>query len=305
MPPRFSSWLASFIVVICLPISSFAQSLSEAEITKLVEGDLKVASKELEQSLEQNPDDAQLYMIAGNVYAVRAQNASIISAPGLARKTLKSYQKAVELEPNNTRYRMALMQFYSFAPGIVGGSSEKALEQQNAIQELDKVSGTVAQSILLIKDKDNDGLAKLFNGLEPTLRDHPRIKMAEANYLRSTEQFEQAAPLIQTIIQAPAESLANEFERLLPYQAMLQAGFLGIDSEAHLNDGIKAFEQYLAEAPVTHRLSSKKWVRLFLSRAYANAGEEQRAKTMLNKLQAEIEDKSLQKEIKKTLKELG
>ncbi len=294
------------ICVALMPAHVLAQAgtLTEAELTQLVEGDLKAASKTLKQQIEANPKDAELFKVAGDIYAVRAQNASLFSAPGLAKRCVKSYEAAVELAPNDDRYRMALMQFYAFAPGIVGGSKKKAAAQLNAIESNNPVSGIVAKSFLLLAEEDQEGLEQLFTELSEKQNSHPRVRMAKANWLRSQEKYDQSMALIQELIALPTDGFATKQESLLPYKAMLQAGFIGNMSEAHLAASIKAFERYLAEAPITYHLTSKKWVRLFLGKAHARNGDNDKAMDTLTEAKRLTSDESLLDEIEKALQEL-
>lgn len=280
-----------------------ASGLSDSELTALVEGDLKVASNVLEKELEAYPNDARLYKVAGDIYAVRAQGASIFSAPGLAKKVLASYKQAVVLEPDNTDYRMGLLQFYLFAPSIVGGSKKRAAAQATEIKKIDIVSGILAESLILLDQKDQDGLEQLFSTLAQGLSNNPRVKMAKANYLINMEQFNQAHELLTELVDWPTQSLTAE-QTLLPYKAMLQIGFLANKSVSHQEAGITALKRYLDAAPVTYKLTSKKWVRLFLGELYASAGQTDVAKSVLIAAKSEANDKNLLNEINKALKKL-
>ena len=281
-----------------------AGSLSEIQITELVQGDLKQAAEVIQQELERSPTDAALHKLAGDIFAVRAQGASLFSAPGLAKKCLRSYEKAVELDPNNIRYRMSLMQFYLFAPGIVGGSKKKGVAQAEAIENLDPIFGTVAESMVLLKDKENEQTAQLFEKLSGDLQVHPRIRMARANFFIRSEQFDLAKTQLDELLKVQQSEL-SELDYYLPYQALLQAGYLGSKSEAHQKFGIEAFERYLAEAPNTYRLTSKQWVQLFLGKSLAQAGQNERARDTLEKVKNEARDETLLDEIKDALKEIG
>lgn len=293
----------TFISIFFCNLSVFASGLSESELTTLIEGDLKNASKTIDKALEEAPSDAQLHKVAGDVLAVRAQGASIFSAPGLAKKTLKSYKKAVELEPSNTDYRMSLMQFYLFAPSIVGGSKKLAAEQALKIKAMDAVSGVVAESFLLLKEKDKEGLSALFAELSPALLSNPRVKMAKANYLRSLEEFDEAAALLTELTDLTANSLTDD-QKLLPYQAMLQMGFLAMKSKPHYHTGLTNFKRYLESAPDTYRLTSKKWVGLFLGQLYAIADKPEMAKSTLMAAREAATDKNLISEIDDAISDL-
>lgn len=295
--------LTLFLLASSLHPTVYASSLTDSEITALVDGDLKVASKTLAKELEKNPTSAELHRVAGDVYAVRAQGASVFSAPGLAKKILKSYKKAVELEPDNTEYRMSLLQFYLVAPGIVGGSEKRAKEQVSKIKAIDPVSGVLADSFVLLNDKDEEGLGALFAGLSPELSSHPRIKMAKANYLRNAGQYDDAYSLLDELAALPVDSLPQDQQRL-PYLAMLQTGFLAGKSDAHQAVGIDAFNRYLTTAPDSYKLTSKKWVRLFLGKLYAKTGQNEQAKSMLLAAKKQANDDTLLDQINDALKEL-
>ncbi len=300
----FAVMALGFAITISFKVCAQAGSLSEQEITQLVDGDLKAASKIIEQEINKSPEDAALHKLAGDVFAVRAQGASLLSAPGLARKCLKSYKKAVELGPNDSENRMALFQYLAFAPGIVGGSTKKAQEQLSEMEKFDPIAGVVAKSFLLLKEKDYESLENLYEELPKEQRTHARIKIAEAHYLRNREKYNPAFTLLQEVMDTPLEPLTNKQDRLHVFNAMLQAGYLGMKSEAHQEQGIQAFKRYIDEAPDTYRLTSKKWARLFLGNAYANAGDTEAAKTTLLQAKNLASDEGLLKEINKALKKL-
>jgi len=190
-----------------------------------------------------------------------------------------------------------------FAPGIVGGSKKLGHAQAEEIKQLDPVSGVVAESFVLLNQKDNEALGALFAGLSPELQAHPRVKMAKANYLRSSEQFEPAIELLAELMELPHSGVVDE-QKMLPYQAMLQTGFLAMKSEAHHAQGLAAFKRYLDTAPSTYKLTSKKWARFFLGQLYATAGQTELAKSTLLTAKESATDKSLISQIDDALKEI-
>lgn len=65
-----------------------------------------------------------------------------LKAMGLARKGRAALEKAVGLAPDNLAYRHWLAEFYSRAPGIVGGGMDKAYAQAAEIKRRDAYAGT-------------------------------------------------------------------------------------------------------------------------------------------------------------------
>jgi tetratricopeptide (TPR) repeat protein len=114
---------------------------------KILSGPLREydeAEEQLEKAVELAPDSAEYHFLLGNLYGIQAQNASIFSKLSYAGKVKDEFKRASELRPRNIRYRMALMGFYLQAPGIAGGSNDKAREQAAEIAKIDPYEGQMA-----------------------------------------------------------------------------------------------------------------------------------------------------------------
>jgi cytochrome c-type biogenesis protein CcmH/NrfG len=83
-----------------------------------------------------DPNNARFHLWLGRVYGEKADRANFLSAAGLAGKTRDEFQRAVQLDPNDTDARRDLAEFYLTAPGIVGGGRDKAIEQAKIIGKI-------------------------------------------------------------------------------------------------------------------------------------------------------------------------
>jgi tetratricopeptide (TPR) repeat protein len=79
-----------------------------------------------ERATQLQADNSGYHLWLGRAYGSKADEASSFSAMGLARKTVAEFQKAVQLNPTDTRAKQDLAEFYIEAPGIVGGGKDKA-----------------------------------------------------------------------------------------------------------------------------------------------------------------------------------
>jgi tetratricopeptide (TPR) repeat protein len=73
----------------------------------------------------------------GRAYGEKADHASMFTAPGLARKTHREFEIAVQLDEKNFAARQALIEFDCAAPGLVGGGEEKAKPEIEKLQSMD------------------------------------------------------------------------------------------------------------------------------------------------------------------------
>jgi tetratricopeptide (TPR) repeat protein len=85
-----------------------------------------------------------------------------------ASKGKAALEKAVALDPSNTRARQALFKFYSEAPGIAGGSVEKAREQALATAALPQGAfrGQMMLAQLAAQEEDWAAMSKAYLAAE-------------------------------------------------------------------------------------------------------------------------------------------
>jgi len=83
-----------------------------------------------------DPQNSRYHLWLGRIYGEKADRAGFFSAAGLVKKVRSSFERAVELAPNDWEARADLGEFYLEAPGIVGGGKDKARDQANALMPL-------------------------------------------------------------------------------------------------------------------------------------------------------------------------
>jgi tetratricopeptide (TPR) repeat protein len=80
----------------------------------------------------------------------------------LAPKMKNAFKRAVKLDPTDWESQKALVNFYSQAPGIFGGSWENAFEAADAIYEIDSIEGKMARANIYQRKGDIDLAEKGF-----------------------------------------------------------------------------------------------------------------------------------------------
>lgn len=103
--------------------------------------DYDTASDYFEQAINVQPDSSQYYGWLGNALGSMAGSASMFRKGILAPQIKLAYEKAVELDPENMGALFGLIEFYTQAPGFMGGSWGKAEQTANKIKDLDLLSG--------------------------------------------------------------------------------------------------------------------------------------------------------------------
>ena len=108
----------------------------------------------LEKAVKQNDQSALYHFWLGSVLGDEAQRASKLRQPFLARRVKSEFERAVQLDPEMLEPRRGLVDFYSIAPGVMGGSMEKAREQARELVKLNPFVGHFSEGLVAQRAKD-------------------------------------------------------------------------------------------------------------------------------------------------------
>jgi hypothetical protein len=92
-------------------------------------------------------------------------SASFIKKASLAKRVQTEFEAAVRLSPDNLEARFDLLQDYIMAPGIMGGSKDKAREQAQAIKARNPLQGYIAFGAIYEDEKQYEKAIALANEL--------------------------------------------------------------------------------------------------------------------------------------------
>jgi tetratricopeptide (TPR) repeat protein len=172
----------------------------------------------------------------GRAYGEQAQRANVFRQASLARKTKGQFDRAVQLDPEYVEAREGLLQFYLLAPGVMGGSEEKARAQAEEIRRRDPYRGAFAAARIAARRK--------------------AWGEAEREYDRLATQFpDSAAPwlsLVSIHVQQKRWDevfrVADRLQRAQPGStlALYLAGRAAAESGEQLERGDEALTRYLA-----------------------------------------------------------
>lgn len=156
------AWLSAFLLwlLVASPAAQGAGVPLDEGIKAYAREDFKAAVNLLEQAVEAHPKDANAHLWLGRAYGRRAERANWFSALGLAKKTVASFERAVELDGKNREALEALLDYYISAPGIVGGGADKAEPIADRIANLSAAAGERAWAAILKKRENYDEAEK-------------------------------------------------------------------------------------------------------------------------------------------------
>jgi tetratricopeptide (TPR) repeat protein len=164
------------------------------------------AVHQCEAAVQLTPLDSGYHLWLGRAYGEKADSIHSIKAYGLAKKVRNEFERAVQLDGKNVDALSDLGEFYTAAPGIVGGGKDKAQKLVQVIEPLNPVQADQLKGRLAEKDK-NFLLAEAdFKAAVAASSQSPDAWMALASYYARHKQPDQMLEALHAGIDADAKA---------------------------------------------------------------------------------------------------
>lgn len=197
------------------------------------------ASDYFETATKLEPKNSTYFLWLGRAYGREAQNANVLRQPGLAKKAKGAWEHAIELDANNLDARTDLIRYYVQAPGLLGGSMTKALEQAEEIRKRNALRGYLELGDLYERDRKFAEAETAYLGAAKEKSDRHVGEYRLGVFYQNTGAYDKAFELFESMIAAnPNES-----------GALFQIGKTGSLSGQRLERAADALEAYLQTTP--------------------------------------------------------
>lgn len=227
------------------------------------------AVKSGEKAVAANPKSSLYHQWLGEALGQKADHASMMSAYGLARKTQKEFETAVQLDERNFDAVQDLVEYDCTAPGMVGGGEDKAQPLIRKLMDMDAAEGHFAAGVCRAVKKD--------------------LPAADAEYAKALQAKPKTADRVYDIGDYYAQrgqgdkllEVAEQGEKLAPndprgkfYRA---AGWI-LKGESH-SDAEKLLREYLQVAPERSTFPPPFQAHYWLGRLYESQKDTDKAKS--------------------------
>jgi tetratricopeptide (TPR) repeat protein len=196
-----------------------------------------------ERAIKVNGRTSEYHEWLGIALGLQARESGRFRQAMLGSRAKGEFERAVALDPRNVGAREGLVQFYSIAPGIAGGSMARAREHAAEIARMNPMRGRIASGLISEREK--------------------HLAVAEREYLAAaTMAPDSAAPLLAlgALYQRMGKWAAafDAYERALALPAIefpealsahYQFGRTGSLSGERLDDAERSLKRWLERAP--------------------------------------------------------
>jgi predicted Zn-dependent protease len=230
----------------------------------------EAAKNECEQAATLDPQNSMYHLWFGRTLGESADRASFINAYGLAKRARSEFELAVQLSPRNAEALADLGEFYSSAPGVVGGGMDKAA---NVASQLDHVDPARAHELRGAIARENKDMASAERELKEAVAAsaHPAFQwMRLASFYRKAKRYAEMESAVQSGWTAAQRDSHGAV-------ALFNGASVLIKGNRNPALAIKLLEAYLASPAATEEAPAFA-ARVWLARLKAQTGDTEGAR---------------------------
>lgn len=229
----------------------------------------KDAIEWFEKAVKINDKSSAHHLWLGNALGDQADHTSKIKLPFLARRIKGEFDKAAQLDPTSIDARHGLIQFYSQAPGVMGGSMDKAKEQAREIEKLNAMRGHLEMATLLERDKDVAGAEKEFNAaVTSSLPDSTFAYGRLANFLARQKRFPEAVVVYERLLKIKPDAI----------NARLNMAWMLVQSGKEFDRAEHEAKAWFADQPKDASIPTRSSAHYIMGRIYEAQGKKEPAR---------------------------
>jgi len=221
-----------------------------------------------EKAVKANDKVALHHLWLGNALGTEAQKASKLRQPFLARRVKTEFELAVSLDPTMIDARHGLVQFYTKAPGVMGGSREKANEQIDAIQKMNPMRGHFERAALAESDKDVVTAEREYAAATTAAPDSAVAFSALGSFYRRQRKWAEATIAFERVLAVNPNAV----------NAHLSLGGIAAVSGQSLDRGEREIKEWLANAPKDAPILNVSIAHFWLGRIYEQQAKKDAAR---------------------------
>lgn len=194
------------------------------------------ASDYLENAIDINDKVAAYHYWYGTTMAMIAQDANVLKQGMLATKIKDEYELTVKLDPSYMSAYWGLIEFYTQAPGFMGGSFDKAYETARSIMKLNATDGHRALAYVYVKEEKYVEAEKSY--LEAYKLNAELFGMM-MNFYANRKMFDKGFAFLEQEMKKYPDQIGLQY----------QFGRCSAMSGQHLDRGAEYLTKYLAYQP--------------------------------------------------------
>jgi tetratricopeptide (TPR) repeat protein len=217
----------------------------------------------LEKAVKAKDQSSEYHLWLGSALGEEAQRASKLRQPFLARRVKSEFERAVELDPRSIPARRGLIDFYLIAPGVMGGSKEKAREQAAAIAKINPLQGRFAAAVIAQRERNLPAAEREFVAAVAENPDSIDAHLVLGLFYQNAQRWDEAFAVFDRLL------AARPYEMHAHYQIGRAAALSG----TRLERGEQSLKLWIANPPADATITQRSGARFRLGMVYEKQGK--------------------------------
>ena len=225
----------------------------------------EAAKNECEQAVALESQNSAYHLWFGRALGEVAERANFLNAYGLAKRARSEFEQAVQLDPRSGEALADLGEFYSSAPGIVGGGLDKA---ENVASRLDRVDPARAHELRAGIARENHDMATAERELKTAVAvsAHPAFQwMRLGSFYRKVKHYAE----MESAVESGWAAAQHDSHAVV---ALFNGASVLIEGNRNPALAIRLLEAYLASPAATEEAPAFT-ARVWLARLKAQNGD--------------------------------
>jgi tetratricopeptide (TPR) repeat protein len=162
-----------------------------------------------ERAVALDPENANYHLWLGREYGRKAAASNPLSAASLARKAKVEFEHTVQLDPSNIPARVDLAQYYTEAPGFMGGGVDKARAQAALVSHDNPAMAHLILARVADKEKQYPIAEREYHAAIQQAKNPADLWLQLASYYREHDRLDEMQNAVHSAMEQrnkPAES---------------------------------------------------------------------------------------------------
>ena len=203
--------------------------------------DIDAAVRWGEQAVKHLDGSAVAHLWLGRAYIKQLQHVNFLRAKAVAGRARAQFDRAIELDPANFDAREARAKYFLNAPGIAGGSLEKAQSDAEVARTLDSYRGSLLLNDIAVGRKDLVAAERQLDSLVRVYPDSASPFNRLVNMKQNAQQFAEAFVVIDERLKRLPNDASGRY----------QLGKTSALSGQRLEDGETALRTFIGNGDFT------------------------------------------------------
>jgi len=165
-----------------------------------------------ERAVALDSENASYHLWLGREYGRKAGASNPLAAASLAKKTKTEFERAVQLDPANVPAHVDLAQYYTEAPGFMGGGVDKARAQAAQVEHDNPAMAHLVLARIADKQKRYPDAEREYHLAIQQAKNPADLWLQLASYYRSHSRFDEMQNAVHSAMQQPSKPAESYFD---------------------------------------------------------------------------------------------